>query len=457
MQDLFVSIDSNKLRVSTVSPKIGFRSAVEDLTENVISDYKIVDKVTFASVLGETISKVTKQPANRLLLNFILEPQDVILRFFTLSKGLNGDEEQIISEIKKKVSDVDLQDLYFSYQKIAPFLYQFIGVRKDTMENYLEISNSVGIGLKSVIPWVVLLPKYTESTLPTIFVVRRGRKQVIALSELNGIFYTGVYEKERSSVELNGFIKQLSFYNRSEPVKTLYTLNYDTFSMSGFEINKITLPVAELDSESTEGFEINILTNFMLDKEPMIISGQGNAVNLLPTPAVVKKTPVMVYVGSAVVGLVLVGALAFFGILKRPAASEKNLAQNGNPDQNVLSETKSSTESNGSVAGQGAAELQRSDLKIRVENGTGVSGLAAKTRDLLKGLGYNLGEGDKNIGTAQEERKDTLLRFNKAKVSYKDIVVADIKDKFQDMVVEDNLKDGLEYDLLVIIGGNANL
>jgi hypothetical protein len=453
MQDLFISIDENKLRISAVDPKTGFKSVTEDLTENVINDYKIVDTTTFASILGETISKVTKQPKNRLLLNFILEPQDVILRFFTLSKGLNGDEEQTLSEIRKKISDVDLQDLYFSYQKIAPFLYQFIGVRKDIMENYIEISNTIGIGLKSVIPWVLLLPRYTESTLPTIFVVKRGEQQVIALSELNGIFYTGVYEKERTSVELHEFIKQVSFYNRTEPVKVLYTLNYDSFSMSDFEVNRITLPVAELDSESTAGFEINILTNFMLDKEPMIISGQSNAVSLLPLPTVVKKASTLVYVGSAVVGLALVGALVFFGILKRPATTEGNLAQNVNSEQAVLSETKSSTESAGSGSGQGQVVLKRSDLKVRVENGTGVSGLAAKTRDLLKNLGYDV----VNIDTAEEERKETLLRFSKAKVNFKDMVVADMKDKFQDVIIEDSLKDGLEYDLLIIIGGNANL
>lgn len=453
MQDLFISVDENKLRVSAVDPKNGFKSVAEDLTKNVIKDYKIIDLATFSSILAETISKVTNHPKNRLLLNFILEPQDAILRYFTLSKSSNGDEEQVVSEIKKKIPDTNLEDLYFSYQKIAPFLYQFIGVRKDTMENLIEISNTVGIGLKSAIPWVLLLPKYTESTKPAIFVVKRGGQQVIALSELNGIFYTGVYEKEVSSVELHEFIKQVSFYNKTEPVRLLYTLNYDSFSLSGFEVTKVTLPVAELDLESTAGFEINILTNFMLDKDLMLVSGQSNAVNLLPVPAVIKKNSALVYVGSVMVGLVLVGSLVFFGILRRPVASQGNLAQSGNPDQNVLSETKSSTESNGSVVGQGMVALKKSDLKIRIENGTGISGLAAKTRDLFKTLGYEV----VNIDTAQAERKETLLRFSKAKVTFKDLVVADTKDKFQDAVVEDTLGAGLEYDLLIVIGGHPNL
>jgi hypothetical protein len=154
MQDLFVSINENKLRISTVDVKDGFKSVTEEITQNVVQDYKIVDAGTFSGILTETVTKLTKQSRNRLLLNFILEPQDVILRFFTLSKGLNVDPEQMVSEIRKRVDDVNLDELYFSYQKIAPFLYQFVGIKKETLETYIDVSNSTGMGLKSAIPWV---------------------------------------------------------------------------------------------------------------------------------------------------------------------------------------------------------------------------------------------------------------------------------------------------------------
>jgi hypothetical protein len=455
MQDLFISVSENKLRISTVDSKLGFKSVEEDLTKNVINDYTVVDVATFTSVLGEAIAKISNQPKNRLLLNFVLEPQDVVLRFFTLGKGISGDGAQIVSEIKTKIPDENLDDLYFSYQKIAPFLYQFIGVKKELLEKYIEISNSVGIGLKSIIPWVLLLPKYTESTQPAIFVTKRGDKQVIALSELNGIFYTGAYEKERSSSELSEFIKQISFYNRTEPIKSLYTLNYDSFSLSGFNVNRITLPIAELDQDSTKGFEINILTNFMLDKDPTIISNQNNVVNLLPLPEVAKKSSALVYVGSGVAGLVIVGALIFFGFINKPNNTGGNLAQNtdNQNQQAVLSETKSSSEPAAGIENQKPAELKKSDLKIRVENGTGLSGLAAKTKEMLTGLGYNV----VSIDTASETRKETLLRFNKKAADFKTMITADTKDKFQDAVIEDSLADGLDYDLLIIIGGNVNL
>jgi hypothetical protein len=295
--------------------------------------------------------------------------------------------------------------------------------------------------------------KFVESTAPTIFIVKRDTKQIIALSELNGIFFEGEYEKDRSSKELQEFVNQVSFYKRTGPVENVYTLNYDSFSLSDFKVNKISLPVAEINSESTGGFEINVLTNFMIDKDPLIVSGQTNVVNFLPVPVAVRKTSALVYVGSAVGGILLVGTLVFFGILKRPAVTDGNLAQNVANGQAVLSETNVTPESSNSVVTDNKSELKKSDLKIRVENGAGVSGLAAKTSDFLKALGYEV----VSIDTAENERKDTLFRFKKDKIGYKDLVITDSKEKFPDAVVEDTAGSDAQYDLLIVIGGNANL
>jgi len=39
------------------------------------------------------------------------------------------------------------------------------------------------------------LPKYLNLSDPSIFVTKVNNEQVVALSELGGIFYTGVFEK----------------------------------------------------------------------------------------------------------------------------------------------------------------------------------------------------------------------------------------------------------------------
>ena len=454
MQDLFISLNNNKLKISTVDPKTGFKSVVEELTGNTVDGSAIVDSMTFSGILAETITKVTPQAKNKLLLNFLIEPQDTILLNFTLRKGSNGDEEQIVSEIKRKLEDVDLNDLYFSYQKIAPFLYQFVGIRKNILENLIDVSNTVKIGLKSVIPWILLLPKYVETVEPSVFLVKREGGEAIAFSELGGVSFSGVFEGGKSSKELKEVLNKITFYKKVDPLKNVYTLNYDSDGLSDFNTVKIDLPVAEIDSDGAAGFEINILANFMLDKDPTLVSGITNLLNLLPLPAIVKKPSVMVYVGSTLLGVGLIGSLVFFGILKRPHADTGNLAQNINANQETVLSSETSSSGNSMIQPESTpAELKKSDLKIRVENGTGISGIAAKTRDLLNSLGYNV----VSIDTADQERKDTLLKFAAGKAGFKTLITEDSKDKFGDIVIEDGLASGLDYDLLIVVGGDVNL
>jgi len=456
MQDLYLSLSSNKLRISTVNSKSGFSSVTEELTHNVAKNSSIVDTFTFGSILAETISKVTGLSKNKLLLNVIVEPENTVVTFFTIPKSALGNEELALGEIKKKIGDVDLNHLFYSYKRIAPFLYQFVGINKKVLEAWIEVSNNIGIGLKSLVPWNLLLPKYAGVTDPSVFLSKRDDKQVMSLSELNGTFYTGVYEQERSSKELQDLLKSLSFYKKSETIKKVFTLGYESFKLSDFEVAKVELPVSEINTEESPGFEINLLTNFMMDKDPSLVFGQLNLLNLLPVPVVEGKKSPMVYVVPALVATCLIAAVIFFVGFGKKNVTSGSLAENNQAEQNVLSETKSSTESansNSAPEQPKPPELKRSDLKVRVENATGVSGLAAKTEVYLKGLGYNV----VSIGTADSTKKNTVLTLKPEAVKYKDLVISDVTPKIPGLVVEGSLGPSVGYDLLVVLGGISDL
>ena len=73
----------------------------------------------------------------------------------------------------------------------------------------MDVSNFVGIGLK-VLSLALVLPKYENVNDPSIFVSKVDGDQVVALSELNGVFFAGSY-KEENTEELSALIKELSF------------------------------------------------------------------------------------------------------------------------------------------------------------------------------------------------------------------------------------------------------
>jgi len=219
--------------------------------------------------------------------------------------------------------------------------------------------------------------------------------------------------------------------------------------------------------------EINTIINFLIDSDPLILESQLNLLNLLPLPVEVKKSPALVVVGS-VVGVLLLVVGAYFGIrnFKGEKSVDTQMAQTGQSQENaqVLSQSVENEQSeNGSGASEsdgknggtdsGAetdpnAKVQKGNLKIRLENGAGINGLAARTKVFLEDFGYTV----LTIDTANTKTDSTVLQFKKsAAETYKDMITEDMKSKFPDIEVKDDLPDDSDYDLLIILGASSQL
>jgi len=436
MKDVYLSLNNNILRLTHIG-KEGLKTYSTQLAEDIVSDTKISDIQRYADEIKKGISQITKTLPSKLNLIVITEPEDTILRFIMVNKRDGDKQEQLLNDMKAKITEAPLEDLYFSYQKIAPFLYQFIGVRKPYMDNLLEVAFAVGISLKNVVPWLLLMPKYVGTNDPAVFICRVDGSHVMALSELNGIFYSGVSDKEITAEQLEGFVSDLSLYKKKTPVKKVYTLNYQDLDVKGFEVSEIGIP--PVNSEFEDEFKVNMLVNYMLDTEPDISFCQMNLLNLMPLPVVVKSNKSLVYAGAASV-LVVTGLLSFFLFFNKDGGSQ--VASNN--QDNVLSE-QTSQEVN-QAAEQPTPVLDKADLKIKILNGSGLNGLAARTKTLLEEKGYTIVDID-----------TTLFRFKKDKLPYKDLMQGDTEDAFPEIVVEDTLPDTEEFDVLIVAGSTSEL
>lgn len=452
MQDIFISINKNVVRLSTVDKDASLRTTLVDVPKDVVTDTKIISSTGLGSILNDLLSNVTTVSKNRLGLNFVVEPQDVYLRFITLSKKNIDVEAQIIAELKEKAKEIPLDDIYFSFKKVAPFVYQFTGIKKDLLDKYIEVSNSVGIGLKSVVPWALTLPKYVKTNEPAIFVCKTGDRQIIALSELGGIFFADIYERELKEEELQVLIKDLSFYKRSSPISHVYTINADYFTLEGYNMQEVELPKFQENSEISPGYEQNVIVGYMLESDPETLNSQLNLLNLLPLPVVEAKSFSLLAAGTVVALFILIGGSVsgYLYLRGRNTAENTSIAQNTNQqDANanaVLSDTAPAVE-------VPKVELKKSDIKIRIENGASIAGLAAKTQEFLKSLGYEI----QSIDTADVDVADTVFTFKKAKVNFTEMIKADMTDKFPGITVKEDLPDSAEYDLLITVGKSSKL
>jgi hypothetical protein len=431
MQDLYISLNGNKAKLS-LTDKGGFKtSTIEDLTgEN----------------LAVAASQISSAPLRKQRLNFIVGPEDLFFKFVTVTKSTENAEDQIIAEVKEKIEGVTLDDLYFSYQKIAPFVYQFVGMKKYALDNLMKIADASGIELNAVLPWPALLPRYVGVSESAIFVCNVDEKPTVILAELGGVFFVGTFDQEKSPEDLAKLVQDLSIYKRAKPIDRFYALNFPFFKDStGFSVHNIEIPGS--GGADTAGFETHLLANYMVNLVPNLSQSQINLVNLVPVPVVEKRNLPLVPVAASAGALLLVAAFVF-GFTH----FNKNKPSTGTDQSQVLGNKVQTSESTQSTQSETPlVQLNRADLKIRVENGSGVTGMAAQAKTFLEKLGYKID----SIDTADTGRDSTLLRFKIDFLKYKDMVIADTKSIYPSVVVENTLPASSAYDLLIVIGTSA--
>ncbi len=449
MQDLIVSVSENTLKISTVENG-EFKGVSASVATDVVKGHEIINIEEFTSAMRDLISTITKKGTGSLGLNFIVEPQDVILKFVTVNKNGGSLEDQLTLETREKVKETTLEEMYFSYLKVAPFVYQFIGIRKEILEKYIDVSNKLGIGLRGVYPWILFLPKTVGINDPAIFISKSADKQIVALSEFNGVFFSGVYEKEKSTEELQKLITDLSIYKRNSPINKVYVYNYDSFSLNpGYEVLKVEIPNSDL--AEAKGYELHLLVSQTVGKDSAAVFSKINLLTHLPVPVIKKdKSLVPIYIGGGVLAIVFAGIFGLNMLNKGSNEPDKSPTQ---PAQNeVLSQDATNNTPEPQVEAP-KSELKKEDLKISVENGAGVAGIAAKTQEFLEKAGYKV----EAIGNSTDSaRTDTLIKLKGSKKDYQTILTESMKDTFT-VVVQTDLEETSQYDVIIVVGSDAKL
>jgi hypothetical protein len=453
MENLIVSFDSNVLKVSYTDKKAIYSTEL-NLDPSLVDNSHILNEQGFAQALLQAISTLGAKPKSPVL-NFLISPENVYTFFMTVSKNMPDIDGAILTEARKKLENVSIDELYYSYQKIAPFVYQFTAVKKQILEDYLELSNIVNIPVQSVIPWLFLFPKILADNDPCIFITKANNKEVVALSEFNGIYYTGLYDdKNTTSEDIEKLVAELSIYKRVNPIRRVFLVDAPHFNPGpNFVVSELPIPINALtDSDNNK---LHILFNYLIERDNSFLFNNTNLLNLIAVPAVEHANrKVMVVAGLGALLLVL-GGLGFFGMSRinndsGQVASETTQSQVLSEKDEAKQSTQTQEEEKKEQEEKKAEDLKKEDLKVRVENGAGIPGIAAKTQSTLEGLGYVV----TSIGNSEgDNRENTLLKFKNSKSAYKVLLSEDLKKEYE-LVVEDDLDESLEYDVLVVLGKN---
>lgn len=459
MKDLLISLDSNILKVSYCGPE-GCAGFSQEMPLEIVQDTQIVDAEKFTEKLIDLSSSLLPLKKKPDALSFLVGSQDVTLAFLTVNKGGNTIEEQLVEAAVSKI-DIPLEDLYFSYTKIAPFVYQFIGIKKAYMDSLLEVANLWGVPIKSVVPWVLLLPKTLKESTSAIFVGSFENKHTVALSELNGIYFSSSYDEKKTDKELAELVKQLSFYNRATPIRSIYTIN-STFSIGdSYQVH----PILEKDNYfEQEGFETHDLLLKVMKGMPDLLNSQVNLLNLLPLPAVKSKSGILASISAVILLTLLVGGYFFF--FKGDSESPATLVPTSD---DVLSETSTASSQVEAPSTEAPAQTEtapngkvytKKDLVIRVENASEVNGAAARTKTLLEGLGFKV----ESVGTAPNQLELTQVLITENLMDLKGELKQALGDNIPIEVVDvlDELdssskEEGYTHNVLIRLGKNSSI
>ena len=194
----------------------------------------------------------------------------------------------------------------------------------------------------------------------------------------------------------------------------------------------------------------------MMDSWDNMLVSSTNVLSLLPLPTAVKSNTALMYAGAISSVLLLLGAVVYGGIRLNKFAQPDIVADTTEVAdvagvQSVVDDTPQKDEPED--VSKAEPLLEKKDLHILIQNGAGIAGLAGKTKVILEELGYTVYDiGDADI----TGRENTLLKFKKDKISYKDIFKEDLKDKYLDIVVQDDLDPASKYDVLMIVGTNVD-
>ena len=95
------------------------------------------------------------------------------------------------------------------------------------------------------------------------------------------------------------------------------------------------------------------------------------------------------------------------------------------------------------------ANLDKSEPKIRILNGSGKAGVASVVKDLLEGKGYKVVV----IGNAASfDFERTVLRFKSSFAKFEEVLTRDLSDNYSVTTAADDLEATDEADIEVVVG-----
>ncbi|MBI4091449.1 LytR C-terminal domain-containing protein, partial [candidate division WWE3 bacterium] len=382
-----------------------------------------------------------KTKANKA--SFLIEEKYIYDSFFKL----RSDEKDIESKLKSQASNFvggSLEDLYYILQKVSPFVYQFIGIKKDLLDSVIALASDCKLDLAAVLPNSFIFARYAGTYNPFFFVFKGIDESTLVASEYGGVYFSGTYTTNAEiNSKMTSLISELSSLNREKPVTEVKYIGEEIRLDPPFVATKLELP-----KEVRKGFERLYVTYELLNRPgEEVINNYFNLLGFIAKNQGVRTSSVVKYAASAIIlsGIIVAYLIIYRGKL---IPAQPNSSKVQQPEVVGVNQASESAKEEVKESSPSVVELNKASLKIRVENGAGVSGTAGKFKEYLTNKGYNVVE----IGNSDNfNYQNTVLKSKEDKKDYLELVKKDIGGDYT-IETGEVLSPETSYDLLIIVG-----
>jgi len=473
-----ISTYSNILSISLFeNGKLNEKTIPVDAT--VLHDSSINNITEFTKVLFNALYDMKGSAYKHIPVVFLVDPSKAYFRFIKSQKELNFDNQtsQIFSEL-----NINSDDYYFSVFKISPFVSQFVASKKNDIEKYITIANEIECDLKGVFSYLPLVAKHVSHNGNLIIISSYLGNIVVALSEMNGIYFNDKYGSFKDASAVKKMVDNLRLFKSSTHDNKLISFNFENPSSS----SKLGIPEIVLENELNYSNPIHNLAQRILSEE--YINSHYNLINSFFEKSREVAKPSKIVVGSVILTvLTLVGGWAYntyvdnnffnkvvINVLgdsskKSEEKTEKEVSLERLPEPPTEVTTPLSTINtpkqedkealdlkqlalsqkppNGSNSP--VSEFKRESYKMSILNSTGISGLAKSTSDRISVLGYK----NITIGTSNVPQSGNLVKIKQNLSSFKDKILKDLDLlDFKNVQLEETLTTESAIDILIILG-----
>lgn len=489
-----ISTYSNFLTISLrENGKLIEKSIPVDAT--ILNDSEIKNLTEFTKILFNALYDLKGGTYKQIPIIFLTDPIKNHFRFIKSQKELSFDNQtsQIFSEL-----NLNVDDFYFSVHKISPFVSQFVATKKDDIDKYTQIAQELECKLLGVFSYLPLISKYVSHNGNLIIITSYLGNIVVALSEINGIFFNNKYGSFKDSSSIKEMVENLRVFKSTTKNNRIISFNFENPEASK------KLGISELQVENEYGYKnpIHNLADKVLNEE--YINSTYNLLNAYFVKSKEAKKTSKVTIAVSLIIMMMFGSVwgytTYFdnnflsklsvNVLGDTTSSEPEVKTEPAPVLNKLPEStaelKSSiptssvnstptkvtitpsvtvtptpsttqTQASANIKVDGKDEViaapsdpslfKRDILKVNVINTTGITGFAKKHADFLTVLGYK----SVTTGTTNTPQTGTLVKIKPSLGKYKDQIMKDML-TFKDLKIEETLVESSTLDMVVILG-----